>query len=98
MASAAERAEGAQQARTREMAAGLTPRERDIVIPVADGHSDREVAEALFIGQGTVRSHLSSIFARLEVGSRTAAVAAARRLGILYPNLARSRPAAHLSH
>ena len=65
------------------IASGLTPRERDVLRLVAEGHSDREVAEALFIGQGTVRSHLASIFGKLEVSSRTAAVAAARRLGLL---------------
>jgi DNA-binding CsgD family transcriptional regulator len=41
------------------------------------------MAAALFITQGTVRSHLTNIFGKLEVGSRTAAVATARRLGIL---------------
>jgi DNA-binding CsgD family transcriptional regulator len=63
--------------------AGLTPRERDILLLVAEGRSDREVAEVLFITQGTVRTHLTNIFGKLAVGSRTAAVAAARRLGIL---------------
>jgi DNA-binding CsgD family transcriptional regulator len=62
---------------------GLTPRELEIVRLVADGQSDREIAEALFIGGATVRTHLTSIFGKLGVGSRTAAVAAARRLGIL---------------
>jgi DNA-binding CsgD family transcriptional regulator len=62
---------------------GLTPRELDVLRLVADGHSDREVAETLFVGSATVRTHLTSIFGKLGVGSRTAAVAAARRLGIL---------------
>jgi len=80
---AVEAADASRQGRNSHTVAGLTPRERDILILVADGRSDREVAEALFIGQGTVRSHLTNIFGKLEVGSRTAAVAAARRLGIL---------------
>jgi DNA-binding CsgD family transcriptional regulator len=50
---------------------------------VAEGHSDREIAAALFVGPATVRTHLTSVFAKLEVGSRTAAVAAGRRRGIL---------------
>jgi DNA-binding CsgD family transcriptional regulator len=62
---------------------GLTPREMDILRLVADGRSDREIAAALFIGPGTVRTHLAHAFGKLEVGSRTAAVAAGRRLGIL---------------
>jgi DNA-binding CsgD family transcriptional regulator len=62
---------------------GLTPREVEVLRLVADGRSDREIAEALFIGPTTVRTHLTSAFGKLEVGSRTAAVAAARRRGIL---------------
>jgi non-specific serine/threonine protein kinase len=62
---------------------GLTPREREVLVLVAEGLSDREVAAALFVGPGTVRSHLTSAYGKLGVGSRTAAVAAARRLGIL---------------
>jgi non-specific serine/threonine protein kinase len=62
---------------------GLTPREVEVLRLVADGQSDREIAEALFVGRGTVRTHLASIFGKLEVGSRTAAVAAARRHGII---------------
>jgi DNA-binding NarL/FixJ family response regulator len=62
---------------------GLSPRELDVLRLVADGRSDREIADALFIGPGTVRTHLAHTFGKLEVGSRTAAVAAARRHGIL---------------
>lgn len=62
---------------------GLTPRELDVLRLVADGNSDREIAAALFIGPGTVRTHLANAFGKLDVGSRTAAVAVARRRGIL---------------
>jgi predicted ATPase/DNA-binding CsgD family transcriptional regulator len=62
---------------------GLTPREVDVLKLVAEGHSDREIAESLFIGVGTVRTHLANAYSKLDVGSRTAAVAAARRLGIV---------------
>jgi DNA-binding NarL/FixJ family response regulator len=61
----------------------LSPREREVLRLVADGLSDREIAEALFVGAGTVRTHLANAFGKLGVGSRTAAVAAARRRGIL---------------
>ena len=62
---------------------GLTRRELDVLRLVADGRSDREIAEGLFIGLGTVRTHLGNAFGKLDVGSRTAAVAVARRHGIL---------------
>jgi DNA-binding NarL/FixJ family response regulator len=61
----------------------LTRRERDVLRLLAAGRADREIAAALFIGQGTVRSHLTSIYGKLEVSSRTAAVAAARHLRLL---------------
>ena len=62
---------------------GLTRRERDVLRLLVEGHADREIAAALFIGQGTVRTHLTNIYGKLAVGSRTAAVAAARHRGIL---------------
>jgi predicted ATPase/DNA-binding CsgD family transcriptional regulator len=63
--------------------AGLTRREREVLVLVADGLSDRDIAAALFITQGTVRTHLTSIYGKLGVSSRTAAVAAARQLDML---------------
>jgi DNA-binding CsgD family transcriptional regulator len=62
---------------------GLTYREMEVLQLVADGRSERDIADTLFIGPSTVRTHLTSIFAKLDVNSRTAAVAAARRRGIL---------------
>lgn len=61
----------------------LTPRERQVLALVAEGASDREVGAVLFINPGTVRSHLTNIFGKLGVGSRTGAVAAARRLDLV---------------
>jgi DNA-binding CsgD family transcriptional regulator len=54
---------------------GLTPRERQILAWVARGKSNVEVAETLWIAPSTVRKHLENIYAKLGVGSRTAAVA-----------------------
>jgi DNA-binding CsgD family transcriptional regulator len=61
----------------------LAPWERDVVRLLAAGRDDSEIAAALFIGQGTVRSHLTNIYGKLDVGSRTVAVATARHRGIL---------------
>ena len=47
------------------------------------GKAAAMVAAALFIGPATVRTHLSNLYGKLEVGSHTAAVVAARRHGIL---------------
>lgn len=49
----------------------LTPREKDILELVAQGCSNREIAEQLFIGEGTVRNVLSIILDKLELRDRT---------------------------
>ena len=55
--------------RTREE--GLTAAERRVAELVADGRTNREVAAALFLGERTVASHLTHIYAKLGVRSRT---------------------------
>ncbi|GAA1835546.1 response regulator transcription factor [Agromyces salentinus] len=64
----------------------LTGREVEVLQLVANGNSNREVGKALFLSEATVKSHLVHIFAKLEVGSRTAAVARARDLGVIRSN------------
>lgn len=49
----------------------LTDRERDIIEKVADGLSNREIAEELFLGEGTVRNYLSIILEKLDLRDRT---------------------------
>ena len=60
----------------------LTDREREVLRLVADGHTDRMVAEALVISPRTVNRHLSNIFTKLHVPGRAAAVALALRQGL----------------
>jgi DNA-binding CsgD family transcriptional regulator len=55
--------------RTREN--GLTPAERRVAILVAGGRTNREVAAALFLGERTVETHLSHVYAKLGIRSRT---------------------------
>jgi DNA-binding CsgD family transcriptional regulator len=58
----------------------LTPTERDVVALAARGLRNRDIADQLLIGTGTVRTHLRRIFAKLDLTSRTelAAVCASR--------------------
>lgn len=56
----------------------LTPREREILEHVADGRTNGEIARLLWISPGTVRKHLENAYAKLEVHTRTAAVAVVR--------------------
>jgi DNA-binding CsgD family transcriptional regulator len=57
---------------------GLTAREREILALVAEGRSNSEVAAALWISPATVGKHLENVYAKLGVGTRTAAVQRAR--------------------
>lgn len=67
-----------------EAAAGLlTARERDVLRLLARGSSNREIAEALLVGEATVKTHLGRIYAKLGVGSRHRAVGRALELGLL---------------
>jgi ATP/maltotriose-dependent transcriptional regulator MalT len=63
--------------------AALSPRALQVLALVADGLTNREIADALFISKRTIDYHLSSIFASLGVESRRAAVATAREKGLL---------------
>jgi DNA-binding CsgD family transcriptional regulator len=61
----------------------LTVRERHVIGLVADGLSNKEIGEHLFITERTVRFHLTSIFQKLGADNRAQAVAIANRLEIL---------------
>ena len=61
----------------------LTKRELEVLRLVAEGHTDREVAETLIISPRTVNRHLSNIFVKLDVPGRAAAVAYALRQGLV---------------
>lgn len=61
----------------------LTERELEILRLVAHGYSNREIAEALFLAEGTVKNHLSAILTKLGARDRTNAVLRALHDGIL---------------
>jgi DNA-binding NarL/FixJ family response regulator len=53
--------------------AELTSREREVLVLIAKGSSNREIAQTLFLSEGTVRNHISHILARLNLRDRTQA-------------------------
>lgn len=61
----------------------LSDREVEVLQLVADGKSNKEVAQVLTISEKTVKAHLRSIFRKLEVGDRAQAVATAMRKGLV---------------
>jgi DNA-binding NarL/FixJ family response regulator len=60
----------------------LTKREREIIVLVSEGLRNKEIAERLFISDATVRTHLSSIFAKLNVPNRLKLIVYAYRNGL----------------
>ncbi|MDX6728255.1 MAG: hypothetical protein QOK49_3060 [Baekduia sp.] len=64
---------------------GLTPRERDVLGLVAQGRTNREIGEELYMAEKTASVHVSRILAKLDVRSRTEAAAVAHRLGLAAP-------------
>jgi DNA-binding NarL/FixJ family response regulator len=61
----------------------LSEREREVLLEVALGRSNREIAESLIVSEETVRTHLKSAFRKLEVNDRTQAVVVALKHGLI---------------
>jgi LuxR family maltose regulon positive regulatory protein len=61
----------------------LSERELEVLGLMAEGLSNQEIAGKLFISVGTVKTHVHNICGKLDVASRTQAVAQARELGLL---------------
>jgi ATP/maltotriose-dependent transcriptional regulator MalT len=61
----------------------LTDRELDVLRLLADGLSNRDIAERLVLSVGTVKVHTRNIYSKLGVGSRTQAIVRGRELGLL---------------
>jgi len=62
---------------------GLSRRELEVLEHMAEGFSNGEIAEKLFVSLNTVKTHSSKIFEKLDVKRRTQAVEKAKRIGII---------------
>ena len=69
------------EAKVREV--GMTPREHEILCLIAEGLSNREIGERLFVSENTVKTHSSRVFEKLGVNRRVQAVQKARELGLI---------------
>lgn len=58
-------------------------REHDVLVLLAQGYGNREIADRLVISEGTVKNHVSNILGKLQAENRTQAVAIARRHGLV---------------
>lgn len=72
---------------TNEQAVGfLTPRQREVLILMGQGKSNKEIARVLDLAEGTVKLHVTAILKALNVNNRTRAVVAASQLGLTTPD------------
>ena len=72
-----------QRAADNAVFAELTDREREVLTVVGKGKRNKEIADALFISEKTVKNHISNIFAKLEVNTRAEAALMAARQGLV---------------
>lgn len=61
----------------------LTEREIEVLRLVSEGATNREIARTLFVSEETVKSHLAHVFTKLDVDSRSRAIARARDTGLI---------------
>ncbi len=67
----------------------LTPRERDVLALIGEGLSNTEIAQTLVLGEGTIKTHVGHIFAKLQLRDRAAAVVFAFDHGLVRPGRSR---------
>jgi DNA-binding NarL/FixJ family response regulator len=65
--------------------ASLTPREREVLTLIGQGHSNAELAQALTVSEATVKTHVARIFAKLALRDRAQAVVVAYETGLVSP-------------
>lgn len=63
----------------------LTDREREVMVLIARGRSNSEIAGELFVGEATVKTHVGRVFSKLNLSSRAQAVAFAYERGLVVP-------------
>ena len=82
----------ASAASTAEAIARLTPREREVLTYVARGLANAEIAQALVLGESTIKSHVASILTKLEIHDRVQVVVFAYEHGLIRGDLGANRP------
>ena len=65
------------------LAPTLSPRERDVLFELARGSTYADIAATLFVSENTVKTHVSSLYSKLSVNRRSAALAVARSMHLL---------------
>ena len=63
---------------------GISQREYEILIEISNGLSNKEIADALFVSESTVKTHVSNLFTKLDAKRRTQAIQKAKALHIIH--------------
>ena len=79
--------------RTPERLTVLTARELDVLSRIAEGSSNRDIAEQLFLSEATVKTHVSRVLTKLDLRDRAQAVVVAYETGLVQAGQARPRTA-----
>jgi DNA-binding NarL/FixJ family response regulator len=64
-------------------ALGISKREYEILIKISEGFSNKEIGEALFVSESTVKTHISNLFVKLDARRRTQAIQKAKEMSII---------------
>ena len=64
-------------------ALGISQREQEVLALLANGQSNQQIADSLFVSINTIKTHIKNLYAKLEVSSRTQAVQKARDLHLI---------------
>lgn len=62
---------------------GLSKREHEVLVEMASGYSNKEIAAHLFVSESTIKTHVSNVFLKLDAKRRTQAIQKAKDLHIL---------------
>ena len=72
----------------------ITNREREVLVQLAQGKTNKQISQSLMLSPSTVRNHISSIFTKLKISNRSQATAIAIYSGLLNPAKASQEEAA----